>query len=854
MTALVAGLMVASGLAWSAAVASPVGASVRPPTGLSFVAGSGASGQSDGSATSASFGDIRDIALNRTGSFVYVLELGVGGGSNSIRKVSTRTGVVSTVAAGGYLDGSPTHLEVDSDGDPWVAVTTGTNQKGLVRYDQAGVGTVMVSDICCAYYGASQVGDAFEFDHANGTVYYSAATGTPGGPNGPKFPRIFRLPVSELPADARSGEELGGTGNFIRGPVTDMEFGPDGKLYVLWPATGPGPGYATQVWRLDGPGLFSLVHATWPGHEERLAFSPRLKTLFSTCWFWCAGVNMRAGYGSVTEEFLVGGSSSGYADGDPGLMGVPRGVAITADGSTGYVGDHGNHRIRRFRVPTQTGPHSDDDTRGEHGDPVDTASGAFRQDEVDLPAATGAGPATIARSYSSVGPTGGLFGPRWASDLDVALLIGPDDVALQTTSGHQVTWVDVGGVWTPMDGQRDVLVAVGSGWTLADPGGSERDFDEDGRLVAVRHPGQPEVTVAWGDLSPTTLTSASGYEVTFEDWSYRTEVDPLTSAWELVQVADPDGTIDRATTNDGRQVDYGYDRSTAVATLASVSRPHAVGQPTATFGTRAYTVTSDALLTGIVDQVDATRTRTVVENSYDDSGRVTEQVTATGDVTEFAYDMAPDGMGNLVATPGSTTVTDTASGDVTVYEHSPGGELVGMTDATGNALSRSWDRGRSDVAVSRGGVTTDRTFDAAGRIETLTESTGATTRVLETLTYVVPRLLARRCDRRTGGDLDRRGRRDHDLHLRRDEPGAGDGVGAVRPVHDRPVHAVPGLGPGHHDVHVLLGLTGRVGGVGDRPGWGGHRLHLRGRSLGGHGHGLRRGHPAGHHPPDEEGG
>ena len=56
-----------------------------------------------------------------------------------------------------------------------------------------------------------------------------------------------------------------------------------------------------------------------------------------------------------------------------------------------------------------------------------------------------------------------------------------------------------------------------------------------------------------------------------------------------------------------------------------------------------------------------------------------------------------DGLGGLLDDPGFTTVTNDASGDVTVYQYNDAGEMVGVTDATRNSLTRPWaaDRCRS---------------------------------------------------------------------------------------------------------------------------------------------------------------
>ena len=387
-----------------------------------------------------------------------------------------------------------------------------------------------------------------------------------------------------------------------------------------------------------------------------------------------------------------------------------------------------------------------DMSRGWHGDPVDTATGNFRQEETDLAAPGDAGPATVARVYNSFGDASGVFGPGWMSTIDTHLELDleipseeGDTATLVAVNGQRIVFVsDASGNWSPLDPYRISLTRPGpSEWAVTGPDGSVQRFNDVGQLTSLEAPGVPTVTITWGPATPQTVTSDSGYQVSFtDDTSYDSDSNPVTGG---------DGYVDRAVSSDGRQVDYTYQRSDPFldgVVLSRVSRPHAVGQDPDSYGFRDY-VTDDGLITAIKDVVavdtapDPFEYRTVVANVYDDWGRVVEQSTADGDLTTFAYDQAPDPPGGMIAAPGFTTVTDTASGDVTVYEHNGAGELIGVTDALGHDVSRSWDGDRPASAESRSGVVTDYVYDAAGRVEEVTETVGAETRTVESVTYVV---------------------------------------------------------------------------------------------------------------------
>jgi RHS repeat-associated protein len=384
-----------------------------------------------------------------------------------------------------------------------------------------------------------------------------------------------------------------------------------------------------------------------------------------------------------------------------------------------------------------------DAARGWHGDPVDTANGAFRQDEVDLTAPGGAGQAAITRTHSSVGEVGGVFGAGWSSPLDEHLELDEQNqvVTLVEQTGLRRTFLPDDLAWRTVDGSRLTLYDEGGfSWRVVGPDGGTRRFDDDGRFTGWREFEGPVVTAQWSGDVPTTVTSTSGYEVELiDDIEYEQIWDPLTGLPAGgTPVTGSDGLIDRVVSSDGRVVDYGYTIDARGATrLVTVSRPHAAAQTTGTFGLRTYTW-DGSRVARIVDQVDATRTRVVVENTYDVSGRVVHQVTDTGDELDFAYGQKPDPFGVLVDAPGFTTVTNDASGDVTVYEYDDLGEVVGITDATGNGSTRSWDTDRPAASTSRSGVTVDRVYDDAGRLVEVTETAGASTRTVASYTYNTP--------------------------------------------------------------------------------------------------------------------
>ena len=379
----------------------------------------------------------------------------------------------------------------------------------------------------------------------------------------------------------------------------------------------------------------------------------------------------------------------------------------------------------------QIGP---DISKGLHGDPVDTANGAFLQQESDLTAAAAPMFMGVQRSYSSIGEQGGVFGPGWASPLDVSLDVSDEMgswVALVLPSGRRVVYTASGGTWSTTMGYRSALATKsGGGWELTDPNGDVWTFDEDGLLTGWDSAGgSVDIGARSAEGVPATVTADNGDVLTFTDNK------KVNSAGATVTGAD--GRVDRVTAPHGVVVDYGYSRNGAGTVLHTVSAPHLPSQGANTYGRRTYE-TVGSRITKISERVTTDRDRTIVENTYDAKGRVSHQVNDTGDELTFDYGKKPEPPAGLVDAPGFTTVTNAASGDVTVYQYDDNGAVVGITDALGHSVARSWENEQPGSSTSRSGVSTDYSYDAAGRVLTVSETVGSSTVVTSAVTYVTP--------------------------------------------------------------------------------------------------------------------
>ncbi len=401
----------------------------------------------------------------------------------------------------------------------------------------------------------------------------------------------------------------------------------------------------------------------------------------------------------------------------------------------GFVGHEGGALY--FLGGQGIGP---DISRGWHADPVDVALGAFRHDETDLEPSAAPGSVGLSRTYSSTGALGGVFGPGWMTAIDerIDVLFEDETVTLTEATGVETTFVATSpGVWASTSPRSLTLnkfvdeLEESEYYAVTDPSGRKRLFGANGALSRVITPGQPTIYIDW-ETAPDRLAvieSSTGDAIALYDTTGYDEFG--------VPVAGEDGLVDVATSSDGREVTYGYVLDGPDVVLGTASRPHVVGQASGTYGTRTYEV-DHGRITRITDAVDATRVRTIVENAYDRWGRVIEQVSATGDVTEFTYDQVPDDLGGLTTAPGFTTATDTHSGDQTIYEYNDRGEAIAVTDAAAEQIGRSFWGDRALTVTSRSGVTTTYTYDDARRVVEVTETAGSETRVVAEYTYWTP--------------------------------------------------------------------------------------------------------------------
>jgi YD repeat-containing protein len=239
-------------------------------------------------------------------------------------------------------------------------------------------------------------------------------------------------------------------------------------------------------------------------------------------------------------------------------------------------------------------------------DPVNTATGNYVAQTIDAKLSGVGIPFRPERTYNSLDPVAGSFGPGWTHSLEMSLGISSSgDVIARAPDGQQLAFSrQPDGSFRAAAGGRSSLASVGGEYELVLHNGETLTFDTEGRVLSYVDRNGKGLAFAYdGNGRLATVTDAAGRVVVFTHDS---------GSGLLTEVELPDE----------RTVAYGYTdgRLTAATDLRG--------------GTTEYTYTEEGWLETIVDQNE----HTVVENTYDETGRVIAQLDALGEETIFSWD------------------------------------------------------------------------------------------------------------------------------------------------------------------------------------------------------------------------
>lgn len=341
-------------------------------------------------------------------------------------------------------------------------------------------------------------------------------------------------------------------------------------------------------------------------------------------------------------------------------------------------------------------------TTGYADDPVNTASGNFVELENDLPFGALVSGLRFTRTYNSRSDRSGAFGPGWASWAEARLRARPEGAAYEGPDGQRALIPRMGNGYGRLAGIEGLVEPTDSGLVLRWFGGGSWEFDQAGLPVRTERGPGTEIHFRHKDGRLVEMSHAGGKRVTIE-WS--------------------DDRIVALVSSDGRRVDYRYDEQRSLVEAAAES------------GARRYDVDEVGRIVRVIDADGVVE----VDNTYDEDGRVREQLSRFGRRALFHY------------LPGRVTVNEDENGDVTnTYIHDHSGRMIGIIDGHGGKLSRCFDDWGNLVTVTeRNGAMTIRewddrsrlvrevrpegssftfTYDEADRVVDVTCSTGAATR------------------------------------------------------------------------------------------------------------------------------
>ncbi|MBG0831872.1 hypothetical protein HS041_29615 [Planomonospora sp. ID67723] len=269
--------------------------------------------------------------------------------------------------------------------------------------------------------------------------------------------------------------------------------------------------------------------------------------------------------------------------------------------------------------------------------------------------------------------------------------------------------------------------------------------DADGRVTATTDTNRQTTTYTLDGLGRITATTdpednttafvynADGHRTKLTDAAAHTTTTTFNLAGELVSVTDAAGNRTTSTYTDAALPATITDAAGNVTTYTYDKRGNRTGVTDALQRTTTYTYDAANRLTAITLPSGA-RTST----AYDAAGRPTSSTDARGKTTTYTYDAA----GRLAASTdpnkrtttraydrdGLLTAVTGPDGKTTRSDYNADGQLLAVTDADGATTRYSYDpvSGKKTSRTLPGGAITRYSYDAAGRDQITTQSDGST--------------------------------------------------------------------------------------------------------------------------------
>ncbi len=321
---------------------------------------------------------------------------------------------------------------------------------------------------------------------------------------------------------------------------------------------------------------------------------------------------------------------------------------------------------------------------GSDADPVNTATGNFYHEEIDLSIATRSIPLQFSRYYNNKDTKDGSLGVGWTHSYNIILTDGlgasGDKVSVRWGDGRTEYWIEdgMGGYDPNMPGLHDKLEFGGSSWTLTKKNLDVYSFDNSGKLQSIADKNSNTFTLSYSHPTDANLVTS------ISDPANRTVTLGYTGVL-LTSLTDFNSTP--------RTISYSYTGNK----LTQIT--DALGN------TIDYTYDSNDYLAVINDQRDVN----TVANVYDANGRVTQQTDGNGNITTFTYGTEGEFKKTTITYP------DTTEAD---HLHSTNNLLLLIRYPQGSVhYAYNDDMSRTQI-IDRNGNVTNFAYDSHGNILT----------------------------------------------------------------------------------------------------------------------------------------
>ncbi len=312
-------------------------------------------------------------------------------------------------------------------------------------------------------------------------------------------------------------------------------------------------------------------------------------------------------------------------------------------------------------------------------EPISTGNGNYYYQPTDFVIPGRGMPLVFQRTYNALDNYSGPLGANWTHSFNIILSVTTTGAVIKWGDGHGETFTLSGGNYISQPGVFNTLLKNGDGtFALTQKNQARYNFSAAGGLTSIADKNGNMAVLTYdlaGNLSQVTDTVGRAVLLAY-DTSNR-----------ITQITDPSA----------RSVLFSYDASN---NLVQTTDP-AGGVTTYAYDTN-HRVTSITLPNG----------QTLLQNTYDSSGRAISQTGGRGFSTTLSY-----GTPN----PGDTTITD-ARGNQTIHTYDASLRIVKITDATGGITSFTYDANNNRTSVAnQNGKTTSFTYDVRGNITGITD-------------------------------------------------------------------------------------------------------------------------------------